>query len=157
MATKTKPINRTRTSMREICGTMDDTNLQVYEILLDDANINSTHELLEFKIWPVTGIVPVHFYVQGATQPIPVAGGNRAEINNQYAWTGYCQDAESQFHHYEVTNDGALFVDNVYIMVLGNGTGAKFNWRLRIRETISSDTQGIIGLLKQHSQDMDGQ
>ena len=154
---KGKPIRRTRTNIRTLTGTLDDTNAQVHEILLDDGNLKSTHELLEFRIWPVTGIVPVHYYVQGSQTPAPVAGGNRAEINNQYAWAGYCQDAESQFHYYESTEDGALLVDNVYIMQLGNGTGAKFNYRLRLRETISSDNQSILGIIKQHSQDIDDQ
>ena len=154
MANK-KPINRTRTRIRDISGTLSDTNAQTYEVLLDDGDLNSTHELLEFKIWPVNGIVPVQYYVSGSTAPTPAAGSNRADINNQYAWSGWVQDGESQYHKYEVTDDGALFVDNVYIMCIGSGTGASFNYRLRLRETISSDTQGIIGLLKQHSQDMD--
>ena len=45
MATK-KPVNRTRTRIRTISGTLDDTNAQSLEVLLDDSNINSTHELL---------------------------------------------------------------------------------------------------------------
>ena len=40
-------------------------------------------------------------------------------------------------------------------MVLGGGTGARFNYRLRLRETISSDNQAILGIIKQHSQDLD--
>ena len=83
--------------------------------------------------------------------------GNRAEINNQYAWAGYAQDSNSNFHYYESTVDGSLLVDNVYIMQLGSGTGAKFNYRLRLRETISSDNQAILGMIKQHSQDIDDQ
>lgn len=156
MASK-KPVNRTRTRIRTISGTLDDTNAQTLEVLLDDSNINSTHELLEWKIWPVTGITTIHTYVQGSTKPVPVANGNRAEINNQYAWAGYCADSSTNgnFHYYEVTEDGSLFVDNVYIMVLGGGTGAKFNYRLRLRETISSDNQAILGIIKQHSQDLD--
>jgi hypothetical protein len=154
MATK-KPVNRTRTNIRTLSGTLDDTNGVSIEILLDDANINSTHELLEWKIWPVSGITTIHTYVQGSTQPAIAAGGNRAEINNQYAWAGWTQDSESAFHYYEVTNDGSMFVDNVYIQVIGGGTGAKFNYRLRLRETVSSDNQAILGIIKQHSQDLD--
>ena len=155
MANK-KPINRTRTRIRDISGTLDDST-NTYEVLLDDGNLNSTHELLEFKVWPVSTVVNVQYYVSGSTAPAPAAGSNRAEINNQYAWSGWVQDTVEQFHKYEVTDDGALFVDNVYIMCVGPTTGAKFNYRVRLRETISSDTQGIIGLLKQHSQDMDQQ
>ena len=152
-----KPVNRTRTRIRTISGTLTDTNGQLLEVLLDDSNINSTHELLEWKIWPVTAITTIHTYIQGSTKPVPAAGTNRAEINNQYAWAGYCVDSSSDapFHYYEVTNDGSLFVDNVYICVLGTGSGAKFNYRLRLRETISSDNQAILGIIKQHSQDLD--
>ena len=39
-------------------------------------------------------------------------------------------------------------------MVMGSGTGAKFNYRLRLRETISSDNQAILGIIKQHAQDL---
>jgi len=154
---KGKPIRRTRTNIRTLTGTLDDTNALVHEILLDDGNLNSTHELLEFRIWPVSGITAVHYYLQGSQTPPPVANGNRAEINNQYAWAGYSQDSNSNFHYYESTEDGALLVDNIYIMQLGSGTGAKFNYRLRLRETISSDNQAILGIIKQHSQDIDDQ
>lgn len=154
---KGKPVNRTKTNIRTLSGTIPDTNGLSVEILLDDANINSTHELLEWKIWPTTGIVPIQTYIQGSGTPAIAAGSNRAEVNNQYAWAGYCQDAESQFHYYEVTNDGSMFVDNVYIQVIGGGAGVKFNYRLRLRETVSSDNQAILGLIKQHSQDLDDQ
>ena len=154
---KGKPIRRTRTNIRTLSGTLDDTNALVHEILLDDGNFNSTHELLEFRIWPVTGITPVHYYVQGSQTPPPIAGGNRAEINNQYAWAGYAADSAGNIHYYESTEDGSLLVDNIYIMQLGSGTGAKFNYRLRLRETISSDNQAILGIIKQHSQDIDDQ
>ena len=152
-----KPINRTRTMIRTLSGTIDDTNGSIHEILLDDANINSTHELLEWKIWPVTGIAQIHTYIQGAA--LPVVGSiadpsNRAEISNQYAWAGWAVDTEGAYHYYEVSDDGSLFVDNVYIMVMGSGTGAKFNYRLRLRETISSDNQAILGIIKQHAQDL---
>jgi hypothetical protein len=153
---KGKPVNRTRTNIRSICGTLNDTNGTTHEILLDDGDLKSTHELLEFKIWPVNAVTTVHYYLQGSTMPAVGVATNRAEIPNQYAWTGYVGDSGGLgFHHYEVTNDGALFVDNVYINCIGTGTGAQFNYRLRLRETISSDFQGIIGLIKQHSQDMD--
>jgi hypothetical protein len=154
MANK-KPINRTRTTIRTLSGTVDDTNGTRVEILLDDGNINSTHELLEWKIWPVAQVVPFHAYLQGSTVPAISTNVNRAEINNQYAWTGYAPDNfGTAYHHYEVTNDGSLIVDNLYINIIGTGTGAKFNYRLRLRETVSSDNQAILGMLKQHSQDM---
>lgn len=157
---KKRPIRRSRTNIRTISGTITDTNGISIEVLLDDANINSTHELLEWKIWPCAGIVPIHTYLQGSTKPAIgsiAAPTNRAEINNQYAYAGWAQDSESQFHYYEVTDDGSLFVDNVYIQVMGTGTGALFNYRLRLRETVSSDNQAILGIIKQHSQDLDDQ
>ena len=78
-------------------------------------------------------------------------------LNKKRSIFGYCADSSTNgnFHYYEVTEDGSLFVDNVYIMVLGGGTGARFNYRLRLRETISSDNQAILGIIKQHSQDLD--
>lgn len=157
MAKTTTPVRRKRTNVRTISGTLADTNGLSVEILLDDGNINSTHELLEWKIWPVTGITTIHTYIQGSTKPAIAAGTNRAEINNQYAWAGWCQDSESAFHYYEVTDAGSLFVDNVYIQVIGGGTGALFNYRLTVRESVSPDNQAILGMIKQHSQDLDDQ
>ena len=154
-----KPIRRARTNIRTINGTFDDTNGVQIEILLDDGDINATHELLEWKIWPVSTVTPIHTYIQGSTKPDvggPGAPTNKAKVNNQYAWAGYALNSTTnEVEYYEVTDDGSLLVDNVYICVIGAGAGVEYNYRIRLRETTSTDNQAILGIIKQHSQDLD--
>jgi len=134
-------------------------------LVLDDGRINVGYKIVEFKIWPSDMIGSVSSGRSTSAQAHlalsiePVADAlPRASDNREIAWACYNAGVGYRLGYFDLVDPDHIVVRDLQIVmpqVHNNGYDASVNYYIQMEEYEISDTEAIISIIKEESQDVD--
>lgn len=132
-------------------------------LVLDDGRINVGYKIVEFRIWASDMIGSVSSGRSTSAQAHlalslePVANAlPRASDNREIAWAAYNGD-QYRITHFNLIDPDHIVVRDLQIVmpqVHNNGYAASVNYYIQMQEYEITDTEAIISIIKEESQDV---
>lgn len=134
-------------------------------LILDDGRINVGYKIVEFKIWASDMIgstttgrsTSAQAHLALSIEPVATALP-KASDNREIAWAAYNGGGGNRLAYFDLVDPDHIVVRDLQIVfpqVHNNGYEASVNYYIQMEEYEISDTEAIISIIKEESQDVD--
>jgi len=134
-------------------------------LVLDDGRINVGYKIVEFRVWPSDMIgntstgrsTEVQAHLALSLEPV-AAALPRASDNREIAWASYNAGAGYRTTFFSLVDPDHIVVRDLQILlpqVFNFGYASSINYYVRMEEYEITDTEAIISIIKEESQDVD--